>query len=128
MLACAVAWATLAGCREEKPQRTYREPLEGTAEAINLQTGEVTMLWHNPKKNSDVTLTGRVTEETEYFINGRSATLADIRLKEQVRVTGYVRGKGIDKEYMVTRVDVEREEDWIPTSAPTTQPARQIEG
>lgn len=110
------------GCRSDKPERKYREPIDGTAEAINVETGEVTMLWYNEKKDKEIPLTGRVTDETEYFINGRAAKLTDIRLKERVRVSGYIRGSDMDREYVVVKVEVERDEDWIPTSA-TTRPA-----
>lgn len=110
------------GCRSDKPERKYCEPIDGTAEAINVETGEVTMLWYNEKKDKEIPLTGRVTDETEYFINGRAAKLTDIRLKERVRVSGYIRGSDMDREYVVVKVEVERDEDWIPTSA-TTRPA-----
>jgi hypothetical protein len=121
LLACSTI-ALIAGCRSDKPERTYREPIDGTAEAINVETGEVTMMWYNEKKDKQVPLTGRVTDETEFFINGRSAKLTDIRIKERVRVSGFISGTDMDREYVVTRVEVEREDEWIPTSA-TTQPS-----
>jgi hypothetical protein len=120
-LLCA-AVALTAACRSDKPERKYREPIEGTAEAINVETGEVTMLWFNEKKNREVPLTGRVTDETEFFINGRSAKLTDIRIKERVRVSGFISGTDMDREYVVTRVEVERADEWIPTTA-SSQPA-----
>lgn len=122
LLTLSAAIALTAACRSDKPERKYVEPIEGRAEAINVETGEVTMLWYNEKKGKEVPITGRVTDETEYFINGRAAKLTDIRLNERVRVSGYIRGSDMDREYIVVKVEVDRADDWIPTSA-SSQPA-----
>ena len=122
-LLCAAAWL-LPGCAEEAPKRKYRV-LEGTAEKIDLKTGQVSMNYFSKKRNEELAVEGRITDETEVLINGRLARLEDIRPQEHVRVTGYKEGKGVNALVVVTKVEIERS-DWSDvgsSSEATTRPA-----
>jgi len=124
-LSLLVAVCVLAGCREEKPERKYKQ-LEGLVDSVNPETGEVAMLWYNEKKGRNIRVEGTVTKDTEILINGRVARLEDIRPKERVCVLGYIEGEGLDRHIVATRIEITREEKgWTPASAPagTTQPS-----
>lgn len=124
LFAIAMFLPAAAGCRREESAPKHRE-LVGIADSINEANGEVTMIWYNEKTDTDMKLTGHVTDETEYFINGRAAKLGDIKVKDRVKVIGYVTGEDTDRVYVVTGVEVERDEDWVSTPSSTSNPTTQ---
>ena len=97
----------LAGCPEKEPKRTYAVR-EGRVRSVNPETGEVSMTYVDPKTNAKSVIQGRVTQNTEILVNGRSASLDDVRLGEWVKVTGYREGPKTDPRVVATRVEIQR--------------------
>lgn len=97
----------LAGCREKGPKRTYAVR-EGRVRSVNPETGEVSMTYVDPKTNAKIIIQGRVTQNTEILVNGRSASLDDVRIDEWVKVTGYREGPKSDPRVVATRVEIQR--------------------
>ena len=104
---------TLPGCSKDDDEPEFRQ-LEGTAEKLNLDTGQVALRFFHQKSGTEQIIEGIVNDQTEVLINGRVAELKDIRLKERVKVTGYRKGKGADAQMVAVRVEIERPE-WIET-------------
>jgi hypothetical protein len=104
-----VGLAALSGCGEKRPEREYRT-IAGTAKSIDEATGKVAMIYHNKKKQLDIPVEGTITPNTEILINGRVAQLGEIKIGEQVVVTGYVERQGDDKRIIATKIEVERPE------------------
>lgn len=95
------------GCSEKDSGRKYRQ-LEGTITSIDLPNAQVTLRFFSEKHRTETTVTGKVTAETEIFINGALSSLEDLREGERVLVRGWVRGRGADREVVAERVVVER--------------------
>jgi hypothetical protein len=108
---------TTQGCRQKVKERKYYAQ-SGTAKRIDADTGIVAMDWHNHKTNETTSLTGRLTPETEIFINGVSAGAQDVRLGDRVEVIVYESPEYPGK-YIVTRVAVEREESYLLSTPPS---------
>jgi hypothetical protein len=104
---------TLPGCSKDDDEPEFRQ-LEGTAEKLNLDTGQVALRFFHQKSGTEQVIEGIVNDQTEVLINGRVAKLKDIRLKERVKVTGYRKGKGADAQMVAVKVEIERPE-WIAT-------------
>ena len=97
----------LVGCREKGPKRAYAVR-DGRVRSVNPETGEVSMDYVEPKTNTPIILKGRVTQDTEILINGRSASLDDVRLGDWVKVTGYREGPKTDPQLVANRVEIQR--------------------
>lgn len=109
---CLVLLMVLLGwsgsCKEGVPERRYRA-VSGTATAIDVNTGQVSMLWaRSPGHEEQVS--GHVTRDTEILINGISAGLQDIREGDRGIATVY---SDDQRNWFVTRVEIERPEGFI---------------
>lgn len=124
---CAVL---AAGCSRDQPKKKYHGPIDGTAEAVNPQTNEVSMKLVHPGYGVTVTRSGYVNEKTQVEVNGVTARVEDIRPGDPVRVTGYYEGADNKSRFIVTRISVRQaNEQWIKVgegaaSAPASQPGR----
>lgn len=115
---------SLGGCKERKEERVYRA-LRGIARSKNPETGLVSMDF--TRENGHVVeLEGQVTQDTEIFVDGRVATLDDVRIGEEVEVIGYITGSGKQRQMVVTQVVVTRNESEHPPVEPTTQEAGKV--
>lgn len=112
-LLTAGLFITLPGCSKDDDEPEFRQ-LEGTAEKLDLGTGQVALRFFHQKSGTEQVIEGIVNDQTEVLINGRVAKLKDIRLKERVKVTGYRKGKGDDVQMVAVKVEIERPE-WIET-------------
>ena len=108
-----ILFVAFPGCSKEDDKPETRQ-LVGTAEKINLETGEVALRFFHEKSGSEQIIEGSVTDGTEVLINGKVAELKDIRLKERVKVIGYRKGKGAGARIVAIRIEIERPE-WIET-------------
>jgi len=99
------------GCRRPVQERKY-DAVAGVATEIDLDTGYVSMDWRNEETGGVRRLTGQVTQETEIFINGIGAELADARLGDRVTVVVY---HLLDDPThpIVTQVQIERPEQFV---------------
>ena len=99
------------GCRRPVQERKY-DAVAGVATEIDLDTGYVSMDWRNEETGGVRRLTGQVTQETEIFINGIGAELADARLGDRVTVVVY---HLLDDptHRIVTQVQIERPEQFV---------------
>lgn len=117
-----------AGCRGDQPKKNYKGPFEGTAQQINVETGEVSMKMVHPKQGITMTVKGYINDKTQVEVNGMTARIEDIHQGDNVKVTGYNEG-GSDK-FIVTSISVHRADNgWIKvgdnaaSSAPASQAA-----
>jgi len=117
-MALVVGLMGLAGCREARPEREHRT-ISGTVTSIDEATGTVSMSFYNKKKQMEMRVEGMVTPQTEIIINGQVSKLSDVKIGEQVTVTGYVEKDRSRAKIVATRVQIERDE-WASTSQPST--------
>ena len=99
----------LPGCGKKEDARKHRR-LEGVIEQIDLAASEVTLRYFSDKHQVETTITGRVTAETEIFINGVLSSLGQLRVGERVAVLGWVQGRGDQRVVVADEVRVERAE------------------
>ena len=111
ILSLSVAVILAGGCAGTAQEREYNA-VTGVASGIDLDTGNVSMDWRNEETGDVRRLTGRVTQETEIFINGIGAELADARLGDRVTVVVY---HLLDDptHQIVTQVQIERPEQFV---------------
>ncbi len=116
----AFSLSSTAGCRRSGSKRTHRT-ISGTALNIDEATGRVSMRFFHKDSGSYRTVEGVVKPETEILINGRVAQLNEVRVNEEVVVTGYVEKEGGTRRVVATKIQVQRDE-WSKGGA-TTKPA-----
>lgn len=127
-LATAFTAVVLVGCSENNGSKPKVQRVEGVAKSIDLENNVVSMTTKDDK-GGERDLTGSVREDTVVLINGRSHTLKDVRVGDQVVVFGYKEGTGDAPKLIATKVEVTRaqESDWKSTgpgaSSPTPPPA-----
>ena len=107
---------TCSGCKEDDPGfRTVT--VSGTVEKIDLANSRVEISFYSDKRKKTVITEVVVTPETEIFINGELAQLADVKLGERAEGEAIVTREGDEQINTVTRVQIER-----PTSVTPRQP------
>ena len=111
VLSLSAAVILAGGCRRPIQERKY-DAVAGVASEIDLDTGNVSMDWRNEETGEVRRLTGQVTQETEIFINGIGAELADVRLGDRVTVVVYHRPDDPTR-WIVTQVQIERPEQFV---------------
>ncbi len=111
ILSFSAAVILTGGCRRPVQERKY-DAVAGVASGIDLDTGNVSMDWRNEETGDVLRLTGQVTQETEIFINGIGAQLADVRLGDRVTVVVYHQPDDPTRR-IVTQVQIERPEQFV---------------
>ena len=115
------------GCKQRVAQRKYRTVVVTTRE-IDIESGVVVVDSLDDKTGEVRQKSGRVTRETEFFINGISASFEDVRVGDRGKVTVYVSPDN-PEEWIVTAVHIDREKSFmleipLPPFA-TSKPASQ---
>ncbi len=110
ILSLSAAVIFVGGCAETAGEREYNAGT-GVTSGIDLDTGRVSMDWRNEETGDVRPLTGKVTKETEIFINGIGAELADVRLGDRVIVVVYRLPD--DPRWIVTLAQIERPEQFV---------------
>ena len=109
-----------AGCGKDRSEHKYAIR-EGTALEIDAE-GNVSMEFVNDK-GIRMTGTGKVAADAEIWINGRQAAVSDVRPGDPIKVTLRIEGKKMNKTFIATKIEVEREEFESVGEPAATQPA-----
>jgi hypothetical protein len=97
----------LPGCKEQEPEfKTVT--LLGTVQRIDLVNARVQISYYSEKNDKNVTAEVVATPETEIFINGELAQLADVKVGERAEGEAVVTRQGDRQVITVTRVRIER--------------------
>lgn len=111
---------SLSGCGKSESEREYNV-ITGTALGIDEATGKVAMNFFNKKKQIEMKVEGTVVPQTEILINGRVAELNEIKIGDQVVVTGYKEGEGSRRRLVATKIEVMTGEGWAGGPGSTTK-------
>jgi len=110
------------GCKSKEDKKQNRT-LQGTIESVDLPTKTVTMNWFNEKWGKPIIVAGRVTNETEIYVDGKIGDLGQVKVGDKVIVEGYKKGADI----VAVKVNVTHsaeESHKIVKPGATTQPAK----
>lgn len=118
--AIVLACLTVAGCSKDSDEPKYRE-LKGKVSSIDPTTGQVGMTYYNEKRKTEQALVGKLAPDAEILIDGATATLADVRIDDEVVVTGRVEKRDGEPQLVATQVRIQRRE--AGTSEAATKPA-----
>ena len=111
------------GCGKDKDEPEYHTR-NGRVAAINQETGVFEGWFYSRKQKREIKLPGRLDPNVEILINGATATVADVRVDDQVKVTVREVKHGGLSEFIATRVEVTRPmEEPIPASS-APEPAK----
>ncbi len=120
-----------SGCSDKDGGKPKIRKKSGVASKIDVENRVVSMTILD-KTGTPRELQGTFKDDTVVMINGRTASIKDIRTGDKVEVEGYREGEGENQKLIAIRVTVDRpdEKDWKSTGkgddskpAPTTQPA-----
>src|SRR5690554_2820194 len=111
VLACV-----FAGCSDRDGGKPKIRTKEGTIKKIDLQNRTVSMEIKN-KDGETIVLPGTFRDDTVIKINGRVATVKDVREGDTAVVQGYREGEGLNQKWIAQQVTIERpnEMDWKST-------------
>ncbi len=118
-LACAMMIVS-GGCKSKSSKKRYRT-LHGIIDTIDLKSKTVSMEWYNPKRGQTMFIAGRITKDTEIYIDGKLSDITKVKSGDSVVVEGYKKGSDI----VAVKVDIVRtaKSKKIIKRKPTTQPS-----
>jgi hypothetical protein len=119
-LVAIAALATLVGC-QNKPSAPKIHLLKGRVTKIDTTSGVVTGMFWN-KQNKEMELSGKLAPDAEIIIDGRTATLANVEIGDDVEVEGYEEKQGESSNLIAKKVTIRRSATGA-TQPATTQPA-----
>lgn len=115
-----VAISTLVGC-QNKPSAPKIHLLKGRVTKIDAASGVVTGMFWN-KQNKEMELSGKLAPDAEIMIDGRTATLADVEIGDEVEVEGLEEKQGESSNLIAKKVRIRRSAGAAQPAA-ATQPA-----
>lgn len=107
----------IIGCQNESKSRKKPGNAKGTVTKTDLANNKVSMKVKKERDGSEIEITGSLTPESEVFINGLKRTPADVEINDEIRVEYERSGDGVEMQFTVLRVDVQRPEGWKSTKA-----------
>lgn len=116
--ASILALSTASGCRDKSDAPESRL-LRGRVKGIDTTSGIVTGSFWN-KKGEEMELSGKLSQDAEILIDGRTANLDEVQIGDAVEVEGYEEKDGTERRLIAKKVRITRS---APGSAPMTQPA-----
>lgn len=124
LMAVPALLTLLGGCSPAEPKQPKSHKRDGVITRVDAPNKRVSMKVRdtkNPSKFLDVEIEGTVTSETEIEINGRRATIDDLRVDDQVEALGYERDVNGKKEIVAEALTIERVGEPAP-QPPATDP------
>jgi hypothetical protein len=103
-----------AGCKDKSDAPKVRH-LKGRVVSIDPESEIVTGSFYIEQQQKEMELSGKLAPDAEIMINGRTATLKDVRIDDSVEVTGYEEKHDGERKLVAQRVEIIRAE-------PATQP------
>jgi hypothetical protein len=112
-----------AGCggKDEAPEH---KSIKGKVTRVDTSSGQVSMMWYNPKKRAEEEIPGKLAANAEILINGKTARLDDVMVDDEVTVTGFREKRDGIPGFVAVKVDIRRSTGSEPaeSAATTSQP------
>lgn len=112
--------SAVGGCRD-KPTAPTTHLLRGRVTKIDAASGIVTGTFWN-KKNEPIDLSGKLAPDAEIMIDGRTATLDEVQIGDEVEVEGFEEKQGEERRMIAKKVSIKRAVTGTQP-APTTRPS-----
>jgi|WetSurMetagenome_2_1015567.scaffolds.fasta_scaffold131875_2 hypothetical protein len=114
------SFAFLADGCKSKEDKKHTRTLKGTIEELDIPGNTVTMNWFNEKLGKSMIIAGKITKETEIYIDGKLGKLSHVKSGDKVIVEGYKKGTDI----IAVKVNITQVGQATKINRPTTQPAK----
>jgi hypothetical protein len=124
-LLTTLALVGIAGCggTDEAPEH---KSIKGKVTRIDTSSGQVCLMWYNPKEKAEKEITGTLSSNAEICINGKTARLEDVMVDDEVTVTGFREKHDGVPRLVAVKVDIRRATASEPAEpAGATPPASQ---
>jgi hypothetical protein len=109
LCACAAivtVWAGF-GCQNQSDQ-PKAHILKGRVTKIDVSSGIVTGKFWIEKQNDEIELSGKLAPDAEIIVNGRTASLEDVRIDDPVEVVGWEEKSNNERRLIAKKVEIER--------------------
>lgn len=107
------------GCKSKEDKKRARI-LHGTIDTIDLPSKTISVEWYNPKRGETMFVAGRITKETEIYIDGKIEDISKIKTGDPVIVEGYKKGSDV----VAVKLDIVRASQSRTIIKPATKPAK----
>ena len=116
------AGGLVSGCGKDKEVKYHKR--EGRVADINQETGVFEGWFYSHKQKQEIKLSGRLDPNVEVLINGATATVADVRIDDKVKVTVREIKHDGQSEFVATKVEVIRPQEEPSPSASAPEPEK----
>ncbi len=116
VVSAAIMLTGLVGCKSKDDTKRERI-LHGTVDTIDLPSKTISIEWYNPKRSETMFIAGRLTKDTEIYIDGKITDITKIKIGDPVIVEGYKKGSDV----VAVKIDIVRASQPRKIIKPATQ-------
>jgi len=134
LVLASVATLLSGGCKSSEPDTPQTKKKDGVITRVDAPNKRLAMKIRDPKDSTrilDREIEGTITPKTEIFINGRRATIEEVKVNDSVQATGHLQGSQDAPEIVAEELRIERLDEGfveVKHDTPASQPGAEPSG